>query len=568
MKAVSVILCVVVGMSLLVALLVIGCGGGGGGGDTDVQVPTDAEITAIEQDSQQIDAIVNQVGADDYAAVAQQAEGLVTVEYAKVAGDTLTVKYKEGGREVWVDPPVWERPAAWPTAVATQMRGERVNTAELVGGTRAVLINSVAEDPGFSNQVPPLMDEAENLLSDMGYRVERVDGSACNYASMKNLDGAAVVGFCGHGGIAILTASAAHVFCVAIQTGERWTANSFRAYTTDWLLDRVVPVHIPWGRRDANGDAESSRWMLGVTDRFFSAHYASAGRRFSRALFYSGACSGLVNETMANALVSSGVSAYVGWTDTQHYGPWTMVQLFRSMQSGMNLEQAMSSLGPGLKTDDFQEDGRQVHAELQYRPDSGKTLQLGSPGQGVDPFRVTLTWERANDIDLHVFVRPSFHSYYGHKAIDIGELDVDDIDGYGPEHFTAHSRITGTYYVAANYYSALDDAGDTPTHVQVETRNAVKTYGPHWLRNANANSGYPIRGNTSSWWRVCDIQVYSDGTTTVGSPDTTVSLDNWGYYSVSTRHATQGPRKSYELQSLGVDPSLRPYLRASSTGSH
>lgn len=568
MKSVSLALCAVLCLAGLTALLIVGCGGGGGGGNgTVVQLPTAAELALIEQDSQEINAQAASAGSDHYDDVARQAQRLPSVEYARAEGDTLTVKYKEGGREVWVDPPAWEKPAAYPTAVATQARRSGVNTAELVGGTRAVLINSLAEDNAFAPAFGPLFDEADDLLSAMGYRVERVYGSACDFTAMRNLDGASVVGFVGHGakvGSNLLDPLLHHI---AFQTGQSWTQATRQRYLTDWLLDRVVCMDVPWGTGTKEQRQRNSRRMLAVTNLFFS-HYCQGSQSLSHALFYSGACQGLKNNVMANALTSCGVAAYVGWTDTQHYGPWTMVQLFRSMQSGMNLGEAMGSLGPGLKTDDFtDESGRHVRAELQYRPAAGRTLQLGRPGSGVDPFRVTLTWEASNDIDLHVFARPSAHSYYGHKAIPIGELDVDDIDGYGPEHFTARSRIPGTYYVAANYYSDQNYSGSTQLHVQVETRNSVKTYGPHTLRSANTNHGYPIRGNTSSWWRVCDIQVYSDGRTEVRSPDTTVALDNWGYYSVGTRHATQGPRKSYELQSLGIDPSLRPYLHGSSTRS-
>jgi uncharacterized protein YfaP (DUF2135 family) len=59
---------------------------------------------------------------------------------------------------------------------------------------------------------------------------------------------------------------------------------------------------------------------------------------------------------------------------------------------------------------------------------------------GSGPITVTLTWDIQPDIDLHVF-EPNFHVYYSAKNGQNGFLDVDDTNGYGPEHYYTNCTI-------------------------------------------------------------------------------------------------------------------------------
>ena len=46
-----------------------------------------------------------------------------------------------------------------------------------------------------------------------------------------------------------------------------------------------------------------------------------------------------------------------------------------------------------------------------------------------------------------------------------------------------------------------------------------RVLGPYTLSVANGNGGYPVTGNTASWWRPCDITLGSDGTVQVVAAD-------------------------------------------------
>jgi len=87
---------------------------------------------------------------------------------------------------------------------------------------------------------------------------------------------------------------------------------------------------------------------------------------------------------------------------------------------------------------------------------------------GSGSVRVQLTWDKANDMDLHIY-SPSTaggtatnatygsHIYYGNQTLSWGNLDVDsgiDNPGYGPENLTINSWPTsGRYFVEAINYS-------------------------------------------------------------------------------------------------------------------
>ena len=71
---------------------------------------------------------------------------------------------------------------------------------------------------------------------------------------------------------------------------------------------------------------------------------------------------------------------------------------------------------------------------------------------GSGPITVVLTWDDQPDLDLHVF-EPNFHVYYSSSVGQNGVLDLDDTNGYGPEHYYTSCTIeVGNYTPKVNYY--------------------------------------------------------------------------------------------------------------------
>jgi hypothetical protein len=83
---------------------------------------------------------------------------------------------------------------------------------------------------------------------------------------------------------------------------------------------------------------------------------------------------------------------------------------------------------------------------------------------GTGIITVTLTWGTQPDVDLHVFEPNGFHVYYSKPQGNLGFLDVDDVDGHGPEHYFASCQnlnlnpnlAVGTYRVGVNYFNGLE----------------------------------------------------------------------------------------------------------------
>ncbi len=84
------------------------------------------------------------------------------------------------------------------------------------------------------------------------------------------------------------------------------------------------------------------------------------------------------------------------------------------------------------------------------------------------------------------------------------KLDVDDVYGYGPEHFTLNDAPDGYYVVAVNSYD-LDSDPDTRCFVTIQTSEAMQVLGPYLFTESNGMD-YPIEGS-GSWYRVADIKV-------------------------------------------------------------
>lgn len=101
-------------------------------------------------------------------------------------------------------------------------------------------------------------------------------------------------------------------------------------------------------------------------------------------------------------------------------------------------------------------------------PVSPPTTGEVTPSTGA--VHITLTWDNATDVDLHVIDPYGEEIYYAHRnSASGGELDVDDIDGYGPENifWPEGGAPNGLYTVAVVYFSS---GGRGSSHYDVTVR--------------------------------------------------------------------------------------------------
>lgn len=127
-----------------------------------------------------------------------------------------------------------------------------------------------------------------------------------------------------------------------------------------------------------------------------------------------------------------------------------------------------------------------------------------------EPYRVVLKWNVASDVDLHVWGPTNQHSYYSNKTTNIGQLDLDDTTTIGPETFRANGNastatLSGRHKIGVNCFNGC--AGVAATIEIYAGSSTPQVFGPFTFTASNRNSGYPVTGNTTSWWRPADLVI-------------------------------------------------------------
>ena len=78
-----------------------------------------------------------------------------------------------------------------------------------------------------------------------------------------------------------------------------------------------------------------------------------------------------------------------------------------------------------------------------------------------------------------------------------GFLDIDDVEGYGPETFTAESAILGGYVLMVNSWT-LDRDEFADASIQMRLNGSpIDVFGPHLFIIADQNGNNP-----EAWWEV------------------------------------------------------------------
>ena len=156
--------------------------------------------------------------------------------------------------------------------------------------------------------------------------------------------------------------------------------------------------------------------------------------------------------------------------------------------------------------------------------EEGAGIVLDEDGEiGFDSdIRVKLNWEGGpyTDVDLHVTDPNDEECDYTNMTTAIGgELDVDDVDGYGPENFklARGEAISGSYLIEVNYYSDDGTPGESiMATIKVylnegTTEEVVQEFGPHEITTADYNGTDP-----NAWWVVTTVEWPSGEFTSAG----------------------------------------------------
>lgn len=84
-----------------------------------------------------------------------------------------------------------------------------------------------------------------------------------------------------------------------------------------------------------------------------------------------------------------------------------------------------------------------------------------NPNQVAPQMRIICSWDAPEaEVDLHIVTPDRQYITYSSPFLkEGGGLDVDSVDGPGPEMFTVARPLHGTYLVYVNYWGNLDEEG-------------------------------------------------------------------------------------------------------------
>lgn len=99
----------------------------------------------------------------------------------------------------------------------------------------------------------------------------------------------------------------------------------------------------------------------------------------------------------------------------------------------------------------------QTYEQASMQNATALRLVKSSLTQGSGDVQITLTWDNGADVDLHVIEPSGFRIYHqAPQSPTGGQLDVDDIDGFGPENifWQAGQDPRGQYTVEVTYFAS------------------------------------------------------------------------------------------------------------------
>ena len=94
---------------------------------------------------------------------------------------------------------------------------------------------------------------------------------------------------------------------------------------------------------------------------------------------------------------------------------------------------------------------------------NGKRVQFyeANANKAAAQLRIICSWDAPEaEIDLHVLTPDGQHAFWASPVLDGGGgLDVDSVDGPGPEMFSSNAPLHGAYHIYINYWGNLGVGG-------------------------------------------------------------------------------------------------------------
>jgi uncharacterized protein YfaP (DUF2135 family) len=122
-----------------------------------------------------------------------------------------------------------------------------------------------------------------------------------------------------------------------------------------------------------------------------------------------------------------------------------------------------------------------------------------NPGKTQAAIRIILSWDdNQAEVDLHVVTPDGQHAFWAAPVLaNGGGLDVDSVDGAGPEMFSMAAPLHGAYHVYVNYWGNFGGGGyhfDEKTRKRdVITTTVTMVFNENTLREKRETFVIPLR---------------------------------------------------------------------------
>ncbi len=285
------------------------------------------------------------------------------VESAWITGNTLFVKFKNGGTMNWTVPTsIVVPPYDSPIGRDVEEPNCLLKPSERVGNTNALLINAQYGDEGRQYN-RDLITYLSGKFAARGYTVTTKNGVAAGVDFFKT-------GMKQFGAIFFISHGAYDGTNIWQTTGEEGTLDTLMArYPALWTSGQLSIGTVTEKRSGVYKAVKLYMFSQKLIDSMYAAN------DFPKSMIYLIACQGMKDpgRKVAVSFVNKGARGVIGWDETNCLGQSTGKKLFTTLLCGANIKQAVNSLPAEARNDKCEV---AAGANLVYYPASADTLRL------------------------------------------------------------------------------------------------------------------------------------------------------------------------------------------------
>ena len=132
---------------------------------------------------------------------------------------------------------------------------------------------------------------------------------------------------------------------------------------------------------------------------------------------------------------------------------------------------------------------------------SAKRVQFfeANPNKAAAKLRIVCSWDAPEaEVDLHIITPDGQHAFWARAVLNGGGgLDVDSVDGPGPEMFSTNAPLHGAYHIYVNYWGNYGPGGyhfdESTREVPIITTRITLVFYENTAREKRESFVIPLR---------------------------------------------------------------------------